>query len=296
MSKEMKDEQIELFFPYYVNQERLLDIYAILNGGYSEFSEVTASNSTKKDKKGKAEVSFSGFKIFNFGLGASTTGEIGNSNSTNEEAKERKVHTVTSVLSMVISELKNKNYLREIEDSKPGQFVCLDVNLLVNSMSSLLSELTDVMKLMDGLQSIANKGTGNSNNKGAGNSSKDTKDVEKIAKQMKTLFDGEEIVCEREKYAVFGTVVDSNLYQSVRSDIIGTDLHCLAQVKRVFPEGTELMKNTVFSKLKDKGSKEQMIKALNDLTKKDIYDFEATIIPSIENKPVYQLEIIALYQ
>ena len=51
MSKEKKDEQIELFFPYYVNQERLLDIYAILNGGYSEFSEVTASTSTKKDKK-----------------------------------------------------------------------------------------------------------------------------------------------------------------------------------------------------------------------------------------------------
>ena len=41
MSKEKKDEQIELFFPYYVNQERLLYIYAILNGGYSEFSEVT---------------------------------------------------------------------------------------------------------------------------------------------------------------------------------------------------------------------------------------------------------------
>ena len=294
--KNKKNREIELFFPYYVNQERLLDIYAIMNGGYSEFSEVTASENTQKDKKGKAEVNFSGFKIFNFGLGASASGEVGNSKGTKKEAKERKVHTVTSVLSMVISELKNKNYLREIEDSKPGQFVCLDVNLLVNSMSSLLSELTDVMKLVDSLKSKDNKSTGNSNSKRAGNSSNDTKDVEAIAKQMKTLFDGEEIVCEREKYAVFGTVVDSNLYQSVRSDIIGTDLHCLAQVKRVFPDGTELMTNTVFSKLKDKDSKEQMLKAMNDLTKTDIYDFEATIIPSIQNKPVYQLEIIALYQ
>ena len=180
MSKEKKDEQIELFFPYYVNQERLLYIYAILNGGYSEFSEVTASTSTKKDKKGKAEVSFSGFKIFNFGLDASANGELGKSDSTNEEAKERKVHTVTSVLSMVITELKNKNYLHEIEDSKPGQFVCLDVNLLVNSMSSLLSELTDVMKLMNSLQSKDNKGTGNSNCKRAGNISKD---MQKMLKQ-----------------------------------------------------------------------------------------------------------------
>lgn len=296
MSKEQKNEQLVLFFPYYVNQERLLDIYAILNGGYSEFSEVSASKTTQKDKKGKAEVTFSGFRIFNFGLDVSGSGKVGDSKGTTEEAKERKVHTVTSILSMVISELKNKKYLHKIEDSKPGQFVCLDVNLLVNSMSSLLSELTDVMKLMDSLQSEDNKGNGKSKNKGVGNSSQETKDIENIAKQMKTLFDGEEIVCETEKYAVFGNVVDSNLYQSVRSDIIGADLHCLAQVKRVFPDGTELMKNTVFSKLKDKGSKEQMIKALNDLTKKDIYDFEATIIPSIQNKPVYQLEIIALYQ
>lgn len=283
MPKDKKDEQIELFFPYYVNQERLLDIYAILNGGYSEFSEVTASTSTKKDKKGKAEVSFSGFKIFNFGFVATATGEIANSNGTNEEAKERKVHTVTSVLSMVISELKEKKYLCSIENSKPGQFVCMDVNLSINSMSSLLSELSDVMKL------VGNLDNNNSN-------SKVIIDLEKLAKQMKTLFDGDEIVCEKENYAIFGTVVDSNLYQAVRSDIIGTELHCLAQVKRVYPTGTELMKNTVFSKLKDKSSKEQMLKAMNDLAKKDVYDFEAVVIPSIDNKPVYQLEIIALYQ
>lgn len=283
MTKDIKDEKIELFFPYYVNQERLLDIYAILNGGYSEFSEVTASKSSEKTKKGKADVSFSGFKIFNFGIGASTSGEIGNSTGANEEAKERKVHTVTSVLSMVISELKNKKYIQNIEDSQPGQFVCIDVNLSINSMSSLLSELTDVMKLMESID----RNKTNSNN---------TKDVEKIAKQMKTLFDGDEIVCEKEKYAVFGTVVDSNLYQAVRSDIIGTELHCLAQVKRVYSKGTELMKNTVFSKLKDKSSKEKMLKAMKDITNKDVYDFEAVVIPSIENKPVYQLEIIALYQ
>lgn len=30
----------EIFFPYYVNQGRLLDICAILNGGYSEYSEL----------------------------------------------------------------------------------------------------------------------------------------------------------------------------------------------------------------------------------------------------------------
>ena len=284
--KKKKDKikkEIELFFPYYINQERLLDIYAILNGGYSEFSEVTASENTQKDKKGTAEIKLSGFKIFNFGLGASATGEIGKSKGTKKEAKERKVHTVTSVLSMVISELKNKNYLREIEDSKPGQFVCLDVNLSINSISSLLSELSDVVKLMGSIDS--NK-----------INSKDTKDIEKIKKQMNPLFDGDEIVCEKDDYAVFGNIVDKNLYQAVRSDIIGTSLKCLAQVKRYYPEGTELMKNTIFSKITDKNAKADFIKSMKQMIQEDVYNFEAVIIPSIENKPVYQLEIIALYQ
>lgn len=29
-----------VFFPYYVNQNRLLDIYAILNRGFSEYEEI----------------------------------------------------------------------------------------------------------------------------------------------------------------------------------------------------------------------------------------------------------------
>lgn len=281
--KDKINKEIELFFPYYINQERLLDIYAIMNGGYSEFSEVTASETTQKDKNGTAEIKLSGFKIFNFGIGASATGEVGKSRGTKKEAKERKVHTVTSVLSMVITELKNKNYLREIKGSKPGQFVCLDVNLSINSMSSLFSELSDVMKLMGGIDS--NK-----------INSKDTKDIEKIKKQMNPLFDGDEIVCEKDNYAVFGNIVDKNLYQAVRSDIIGTNLKCLAQVKRYYPEGTELMKNTIFSKITDKNAKEDFIKTMKQMIQEDVYNFEAVIIPSIENKPVYQLEIIALYQ
>jgi hypothetical protein len=60
--------KVELFFPYYVNQSRLLDIYSILNGGYSEYSEITTAVSTEKGKSAKADVAISGgFKLFNFG-------------------------------------------------------------------------------------------------------------------------------------------------------------------------------------------------------------------------------------
>lgn len=288
MSNEHKDEQIELFFPYYVNQERLLDIYAILNGGYSEFSEVTASNSTKKDKKGKAEVTFSGFKIFNFGLGATATGELGKSDSTNEEAKERKVHTVTSVLSMVKRELENRGYLHDIITAKPGQFVCLPVNLSINSMQSLMNELSDISKLSNELTKLS--GSSSSTNP------INTKSIDNITKGIKKLFDGEEILYQTEKFAVIGNIIESNLYQSVSADLIDVDLTCLAQVKRKFDNGTELMKNTIFSKLKDQKSKVSLINKISEFSQNNVYDFDAVVVPSIKGKPVYQLEIIALYQ
>ena len=44
MPKHDKETKVELFFPYYINQSRLLDIYAILNGGYSEYAEITNIN------------------------------------------------------------------------------------------------------------------------------------------------------------------------------------------------------------------------------------------------------------
>lgn len=43
MSKDKIEENRKLFFPYYINQGRLLDIYAILNDGYSEYSEITTA-------------------------------------------------------------------------------------------------------------------------------------------------------------------------------------------------------------------------------------------------------------
>lgn len=277
MSKE-KDEKIELFFPYYVNQARLLDLYAILNDGYSEFSELTLETSTERHRDLEAGVNVSGFKLIN--IGANVSGKVGRNKRNRGESKERKIHTVTSVLSMVKQELFRKNYLCDIQKAKAGQFVCIPVVLSINSMKSLLGEIADVMKQF---------GT-------TGTNKKDVKDVEKIANQIKVLFDGEEMVCDKGDYAVFGNIVDSHFYQATRSDIIGMNMQCLAQVKKVYPTGTELMKNTVFTKVKDKETKTQFFSAMDELSQKDVYDFEAVAIPSIHNKPVFQLEIIALYQ
>ena len=44
----------ELFFPYYIDQARLLDLYAILNGGYSEYEEIqnTANDENVRSEDG----------------------------------------------------------------------------------------------------------------------------------------------------------------------------------------------------------------------------------------------------
>lgn len=276
----------ELFFPYYINQSRLLDIYAILNGGYSEYSEITTAVSNEKNKSGKAEATVSGgFKLFNFG--STVSGDIGKTDSQSSENKEKKVQTVTSVLSIVKSTLSEKGYLSTIESAKPGQFVLLSVTLSINSIRSLMAEMSDLLKLAGNMQKIG------ATVKGAGNSNKE---IDDILKTIQVLFAGEEVLFETEDYAIVGNIVDSNLYQSSRVDIIGTELKCLTQVKRVFPDGTELMKNTIFTKIKDTAAKQSLVDAMNKIADGNIFDFEAGAVFSISNKPVYQLEIVALYQ
>ena len=185
------------------------------------------------------------------------------------------------------STLEERGYLKNILEAAPGNFVCLPVILKINSIKSLLTEMSEILKLAGNMQKmgVAVKGTGTN-----------TKNIDGMLKTIQVLFGGEEILFEDENYAIIGNIVDSHLYQATRADIIGTDLVCLAQVKRVFPDGTELMKNTIFTKVKDVAAKEKLISAVSQLVDGTIFDFEATAVPSIKGKPVYQIEIIALYQ
>lgn len=276
----------ELFFPYYINQSRLLDIYAILNNGYSEYSEITSSVAIEKVKGAKGDGSINGgFKLLNIGVNLS--GNIEKKDVQGDGSKEKKVQTVTSILSLVRDSLQNKGYLCDITSSNPGDFVTLPVVLQINSIKSLLTEMSELLKLCTNMQKIGAQVNG---------VGKENKELETILKSIQTLFAGEEIFYQTEEYAIIGNIVDDNLYQSARADLIGTELKCLAQVKRVFPQGTELMRNTIFTKIKDTSAKEKLIEAVQQLSNGDVFEFEATAISSIKDKPVYELEIIALYQ
>ena len=286
MAKSDKEAKVELFFPYYINQSRLLDIYAILNGGYSEYAEITTGVSTEKTKSGKFNGQASGgFKLVN--LGGTLNGELAKTNGESRENREKKVQTITSILSMVKSSLADKGYLVDLLKAEPGNFVCLPVNLQINSIKSLLAEMTDILKLINNMQKVGVQIQWNK---------QDIKKYEDFLKSIQILFAGEEILFKTDEFAITGNILDENLYQGNRSDLINVNLTCLAQVKRVFPNGTELMKNTIFTKIKDANAKDKLITSMQSLTSGEIFDFEAKAVSSIKNKPVYQLEIIALYQ
>lgn len=286
MGKNKNPKKKKLFFPYYINQSRLLDVYAILNGGYSEYSEITTTVSVHKSKSGKVDgQANSGFKLVN--LGGALSGNLEKNDEQSSENREKKVHTITSILSMVRVALANKGYLVNILNAEPGDFVCIPVTLQINSIKSMLAEMVEIMKLADNMQKVG------AEIKGAG---KNTRQYEDMLKSMQVLFAGEEILCEAENFAIVGNILDDNLYQGTRSDLINSRLTCLAQVKRVFPNGTELMKNTIFTKIKDTAAKDKLITSMQTFISGEIFDFDATAVSAIHGKPVYQLEIIALYQ
>ena len=281
----MADKEKELFFPYYVNQSRLLDIYAILNGGYSEYEEVSVLETEEKSKTGKGKATAStGFKMFKISADA----EVGmdKTNSTSEGNKVKKVQTVTSILSLVVESLKKK-YIKDILESTTGSFVLIPVNVKINSVKAMFDELSEIISLVDSLGKI---GVNTSFSKA------EAKQYLNLSKSIKTLFNGEEILFEKDDFAVFGNISSENFYQATYDDIIGADLMCLAQVKRVFPNGTELMRNTVFTKFKDQQLKTQLTDGIKSIGDKDTFDFDSTAVLTINDKPVYQIEIIAMYQ
>lgn len=112
----------ELFFPYYINKGRLLDIYAILNHGYSEYEEITVSSGAESQKTSKGEVSIgAGFKLFNFGGIASD--EKVKTNNDGTQVTEKKIQTISSMLRIVLGMMRNKKYLAELGNANEGDFV-----------------------------------------------------------------------------------------------------------------------------------------------------------------------------
>lgn len=286
----MADKSKEaLFFPYYVNQPRLFDVYAILNDGFSEYEEVETRGSSEKSGNAKAKAGLAGFKFFKVGIDAEAelSGELSSTKSSG--VSSRKVQTPTSMLGLVLRELRSRKYIHEIEGAQEGDFVVVPVSLQINSVKAVINEaveLTELGKKMQALGSAAKPRQGQ-------DQAKKLKDIAAVTKE---LFDAEEFVSQTDDYAVIGNLSDANLYQANRADLVGTGLTCLGQVRCVYPEGARLMRNTVFSKFGATADKKALLDSLASITEGGQFEYEAVAIPEINGKPVYELEVVALYQ
>lgn len=275
-----------IYFPYYIDQARLLDIYAALNNGYAEYKELENTVSVKSEKHAKGSMSV-GFKMLK--LGAQGEGSFGSGSESLGISRERMVQTTASMLGLVVDQLKDEGFIKSIKQAKCGDMVIVPVNLAVNSIKSVIDESEGLVKLSKEMQAL--------NSAKRSTSGDDTlKNIKKIASVAHQLFDAEELLSVGDEFAVFGNVSDDHLYQSSRSGIIGIDLDCLAVVRGIFPEGTQLMKNTVFSRFKGKDIKQPLIDSVKKLADQDGYSCEATAVTEITDMPVYELQIIALFQ
>lgn len=275
----------DLFFPYYVNKGRLLDIYAILNHGYSEYEEITLSSNTEKQKIDKGEVSISaGFKLFNFGGVAAD--EKTNTNADGSQITEKKIQTIPSILKIVLDTMRVKQYLKRIDEADEGDFVELDsVILKINSIKMLMDELGELIKLCSDIDTFKDKST------------KQTfQSFKNISKSIRNLCNGEEVIFENPQYAIVGNIFEECLYQSIKSDLIKTNFKCLCQIKRKHNNGTTLMKNTIFTKIKGQAEKNKLIDAVHQFNSGNFYNFDSDAITEITGKPVYEIEIISLYK
>ena len=275
----------EVFFPYYINKGRLLDIYAILNRGYSEYEELSLSSNDEVKKIGKGEVSIEGgFKLFK--LGGKAADEKTNTNSEELTRSIKKVQTIPSILKIVLEELSEKKYIKSIEESNTGDFVVIDnVSFQINSIKLMMEEIDELLKLIGELKAYKTS-----------QDKKHAQDFKNISKSIKVICNGEEVLYKNDKYAIFGNIFEECLYQSIKTDLINSEFKCLCQIKRKYETGTSLMKNTMLSKIKDKDIKNNFIKAVSEFSKNDAIDFNSIAVAEITDKPVYEIEIIALYK
>ncbi len=278
----------DLFFPYYINKSRLLDTYAILNHGYSEYEELTLSSNSETRKTDKGEMKIqSGFGIFK--LGGTAADEKNKSNTENSQYSEKKVQTITSILKIVLDEMRKKQYLRTITDTKVGDFVEIDdIIFQINSIKYLMDEIDELMALYSMISNYSNsKDSKNKNTE---------KSFKNVSKSIRSLCNGEEVIFQTDDYAIVGKIYDNCLYESFKDDLINSTFHCLCQVKRIYSKGTQLMKDTMFTKIKDKKTKDNFIKTVSEFKQNNVYTFDSEAVSEISNKPVYEIEIIALYK
>lgn len=104
-------KEVSAFFPYYINIGRIIDIYATISKGYTEYEEVLIEKemSRRKSKGLKGNHTFKWFSV---------EGEIEShtEDSSKETSKSKRIHTVASLLNCTIESLCRKGKVFSLID------------------------------------------------------------------------------------------------------------------------------------------------------------------------------------
>ena len=278
----MSNKEVAVFTPYYINQNRLFDLYSILHKGFVEYEEITSSSGANTKGVAKADTAVSGgFGLFKISGGIKAG--IEQANDETSATSTRKVQTVASILGEVLATMSERKHFAELSKVCEGGFINHTVNFSLNSIKKLLEMIKDVIGLSPSLKSL---------NVNLATMPYNAKQIDDIIKMFRFMFGGLEVFYETDSYALIANINEDNLYLSILDDILDTDIKCFAQVKKIHNEGTALLKNTMFSKIK--GDKSSFIDSIAGISDNDSYDFGVTARSEIEGKPVYEVEILSL--
>ncbi|NLB61771.1 MAG: hypothetical protein GX802_05035 [Clostridiales bacterium] len=275
-----------LFTPYYINQNRLFDIFSILNNGYCEYEEITTHEENAKKSSAKAEASITGggFKLINIFGSIAGTNETGSNTSSGITSK--RVQTVSSILKTVLDDMERKHHIRNLDKCEEGGFFYEPVTLKLNSLKRFLDLIKEIVDLQESMskQSLSN----------IGKLPCTKKQIEDLTKAFRFILGGLEVLYETDEYAIIANIDEKNLYLSNLDDIVNTKLHCFGHIKKIQPKGTRLLKNTYFSKVIDESSKKSFYEMIGNITGNNTIELDITVKPEIVGKKVYEIEIISL--
>lgn len=290
-----------LIVPVYLNQKIVFDLLAMLQGGISTVTSVTASSSNKKSGSEKMSARFGLSEAFSTlikidfsGSKDKSTGDEQSSSSSQE-----RVHTPASLFFQLRNLLLDKKYLKEPlgnELPKAGDFVEFEGFLKRNPIVETIDSLVAVMGVAESFKDNAQSKKGS---RASSRPSEDKKIKEKMTHFSNSLKAGNTIDLTSESLkggcTAVVTVDVGFLSDPLMSDLVDGQFKIIGKViKSVNDESDsiDLLRKTAFSKM----SPEIMSKVLGGLS--SLGKDQGFNIPELKMEikgPAIQILPIAIY-
>ena len=142
--------KLEIPLPIYLNSKSVIDLTAIINGGFAGYEEIKTKDANSDSSSNKTSIGLSpeGFAIMKFGASDASSSEIRREN----ERSRRIVQTNASLFAQLRSDLYRKQIVAESpETAKPGEFIELRATYSRPPLESILETMTTMINVGDRL-------------------------------------------------------------------------------------------------------------------------------------------------